>query len=442
MVSSAIIDPMFERLSIFLIVATLALGQTAFADWERGGQVGFHFSQYSLTDNEGLSNRSLNFHAQWKSNWKPASSWSWRSDLALQTFALSREVQRLVDWNAKSFFLQKRSTEFDLKFGYQTLKLDGPDFFNPADVVNPKSWIDPTEPQSLGSPALSISHEGELLSASLFFFPLQTEPQYPGELSLWWPRENRIPIERSDVELRIRPSVMYQFQGPVEVDRALSNNIALQIQHKSEAFEFQMIGFEGLANSPFLLVEAQGTAVSLGPPLVLNVDSQVQLRALYYRQQALAATWVLPLTESLLFKGGVQSLKPLGRDARVPGSSSSRVLGLEKNFELLGGPLSLILEWINETRSQQAQIGLLRSVFENTLGLAVRKSFSENTQLLVGILFDQTNRSSVVRTDVQRRVSDKISFGLKTQFLSAPSGSLLELYDRHDRGTIEIIYYF
>ncbi len=432
---------LFLSLLFFILPVSAKEG----ARWHSSGSFQAYYKQYSFNATDEAGNSAGGINGQWKADWKGLNHWRFKSDLDFQTDGISKAPSEKVRGNPRSFYIENKILEnkgdLTLRAGYQTIVPEGPDFLNPADVIHSKDWKDPTNTKTLGSAGISLSHEGVDWQWEAFFIPQQTTPKLPGDRSPWWPRGKRIPIESDDTEFQVPGDIKYQITDGEEINKPFSNNYALRIQRKGQAFEGQAVFYEGLSQDPNVLIDSSGTLVALAPKLILTMNSPVKLKPLYYRHQVLAGTFVWPF-ESWALKGGANQVKPMGDDPRLPGEVTTGVLGVEKNIETSKGMLTLILQHEVQRRQAKNQISFLKSIYENAWTFGFRIPWGEETQFIGGAVYDTVGKSSLCRLGASRRLNDSFSVELDAQLLQGPEETLLGLYDSYDSWRIGLTYHF
>jgi hypothetical protein len=411
----------------------------AWAEWKMGGSTGPYINAFQFSSRNNVPAQKAGIQLDLKLDKKFKSNWRLRSDTWIRTDFKSPDKVEQLQWNLKNLYLQKKGGGLTYRIGFQTLSIDGPDLMNPADVIHSKNWIDPSAPVTLGSAGISLSQESGDWNWELFYVPSQTRPVLPGEHSPWLPRENRLPIESADTELRIPNDVNYQYLSPTELDDATKHNVTAKIQYKSDSFESQLVYFNGLSQNPFLLTEINATLIAVSPKQILLVDSPVKLRPLYYRHEAVAGTFVLPF-ESWAIRGGFNWLKPRQNDNRVPSETSMAVVGIEKNIETSWGMVTGIVEHVRQRRLDENQISFLRSVMEDAWTVGLRIPWGDETSFLVGGIYDRVGRSSVYKGAITHRLSNSWSVEAGAQYLHGPTDTLLGIYRRYDSYHFKALY--
>jgi hypothetical protein len=425
----------------FKFLLLLFFATTVHASAKNSGSAQFYGKQFSFPSTDDYSSTSAGVDLQWKFDWTNKGKWKFRSDLDLKTDFLAKDANEKTQFNPQSFYLDWKPSSLRFRAGYQTIIPEGPDVLNPADVIHSKNWTDPMSASHLGSNGISISQEIEAWQWEAFWIPEQTKPLLPGEHSPWWPREKRLPIESEDSEVLLPAGIRYEIQDPVELNQALKNNFAFRIQRKSESLEAQLLYYQGLSQDPYLNTNLSANLISLSPKQVVLVNSPARLIPLYYRHQVVAGTFVIPF-ESWSIKGGANWVKPLGDDFRLPGETSTGVLGIEKNIETRKGLMTVIVQHEVQQRQIKNQMSFLRSLYEDAWSLGLRVPWGEEMQFLGGVIYDSVGKSSILRLGGSRRLSDAWTIEADATWLQGPVDTTLGLYDRYDRYGLGLTYHW
>lgn len=425
-------------MKLLLIILTVISSQMAIADWEVSGSAGAYLQDLKVPASTVTQSEKSGFELELNLENKLSSRWKFESDLFFRNDFVARDSVEEFQLIPRNFYFQRRQKNFTFKAGLQTLALDGPDLVNPADVIHSKNWIDPVSPLTMGSAGLSFAYEKGDWNWEAFYVPVQTAPVLPGEHSPWLPRENRLPIESEDTEMRIPNNVRYEYLGPTELNNARDHNVTLKIQRKTENLETQLLYYNGLATSPFLLTRITGTLISVNPD-VIAVDSPVKLKPLYYRHHAVAGTFNIPF-ESWALHGGFNWLSPEGSDSRIPRETSLFTAGFEKSFSTSSGFITLIADYVRQERQDENQISFLRSIFEEAVTVGIRIPYGEETQFFSGGLYDLAGESSVYRVGFTHRIGHGWTMEGSAQFLQGPDETLIGLYDSYDSYSLGFRY--
>lgn len=410
----------------------------ASADWKFSGSSGPYATALNAPDSEVAATTRSGIEADFRLDNKFSSIWSFKSDLYLRTDFVSKDSQEFFQFIPKSFYFQRKSSSWNMKFGFQTVAVDGPDIVNPADILQAKNWVDPTAPLTMSSAGVSLEKEWDEWNFHFFYVPRQTTHILPGERSAWLPREHRLPIESENTELRIPDDASYQYVGAKELNDALSNNFSMKIQNKIDWLETQILYYNGLSHSPYVTTQITGTLISLNPQ-VIQVNSAVKLRPIYYRHEALVGTFLLPF-ETWAMRGGINWLKPLGSDERIPGETKLMTLGIEKSFESSLGTITTLFDYVRQERQDENQISFLRSIMEKAITFGARVPLSEETTFYAGGLYDLVGSSTLLKASASHRLSNSWSMEGQVQFLEGPKDTLLGLYERHDSVQLRFQY--
>jgi hypothetical protein len=413
----------------------------AFGEWKFSGLAAPYINALSMPSTTVTPTQKSGFVTEIKFENKLNSNWRLRGDIFLRNDFLAKDAVERFQWNPRNLYLQRKFNSLTARVGYQIQALDGPDIVNPADVVNAKNWIDPTAPVTLGSAGLSLSQEIKSWTWEIFYIPRQTTPILPGAHSPWLPRKDRVPIESDNTVLKIPDNVQYKYLNSEELNHALSNNVSIKLQRKTEKLETQLLFYDGLAQIPFLLTQINATLIAQTPKQILLADSPVKLIPLYYRQQAAAATFVIPL-DTWVIRAGINWLKPYANGDKTPGETTTAVVGVEKNVETKIGLITGIFQYIRQQRQVKEQISFLRSIFEEAWTLGARIPWGEETQFFLGGLYDQVGKSSLYSFGATHRLSTSWSVELGAKYVEGPKETLLGLYSRYDSYQARFVYYW
>lgn len=414
----------------FLIPLLVLVSTNARSEWKFSGSTGPYVNALNIPSSTVTQSQKSGLEAELRLDNKFNSKWSFKSDLYFRSDFIARDAQEFFQFIPKNFYLQHKISSWTVRAGFQTVAVDGPDIINPADVLHAKNWVDPTSPLSMSSVGVSLEKDWEDWNFHFFYVPRQTSHLLPGEHSPWLPRENRLPIESEDTELRIPENVSYQYVGSKELNNSLDNNFSVKIQNKMDWLETQFLYYNGLSHSPYLTTQITGTLISLNPQ-VIQVDSPVKLRPIFYRHEAIAGTFLIPF-ESWAIKGGMNWLKPMGNDSRIPGETTLMTIGVEKSFETSMGTIITLLDYVRQRRQDENQISFLRSITEEAVTFGARIPYSEETTFFAGGLYDLVGSSTLLKGSVSHRLSNSWSVEGQVQVLEGPKDTMLGLYEKYD----------
>lgn len=421
-------------------IFTLVFLSPARGEWKFSGSAGPYINSLEIPSTTVAPSDKAGIYTEIKLDKKINSNWRFKSDTIIRTDFVARDAVEFFQWIPRNLYLQKKAKSLTFRVGFQTLAIDGPDVVNPAAIVHARNWIDPTSPLIMSSAGILMSQEISEWSWDFFYVPRQTPPVLPGEQSPWYPREKRLPIESEDLEIRIPDNVHYQYLSATELNDSLDHNVTAKIQRKSDKLETQLLYYNGLSQSPFLLTRVTGTLISVNPDVIL-VDSPVRLKPLYYRHQAVAGTFVVPF-ESWAIRGGMNWLKPLGTDPRIPRETTLIVGGFEKSFETPIGLVTGVVDYVRQKRQNDNQISFLRSVLEEAITYGARIPWGEETTFYAGGLYDLVGQSSLYNLSGNHRLSNSWSVEGGAQFIRGPEETLLGLYEKYDSYRLSFLYFW
>lgn len=429
--------------SFFLLgIAFFLSSAPAIAEFRYRGAVGPHYGRFAVPATSFYSNENLGADAEARLDFRPNPQWKFLVDLNIDYDGSTHDPSE--EWRARfrDLYLRNQSSALAISLGLQTLAAEGPDLFNPAEILHSKDWKNPLQPKLLPALGVSLNFEREAWTFDLFFIPEQTPPRLPGENSLWWPRATRIPIESDSLEFQIPNNTQYQMLAAQSTPGALRNNIYFRTQFKTNRFEGQWAFYEGFAPQPQVLTVASSSLIAGPPKQILLLDSPVGLSPFYYRHQVNALTATLPLKNWIL-RGAANWIDPIDKGDGVPTWKSERTLGLERSFATSHGLWTLLLQHQSISQGERGQeISFLRSLFEDSWTLGLRAPMTEAITLLTSLLYDHKGFSNLFMTELSYQITSSLVLRSAGFWLNGPPETLLGLYQDHDYWFTELKYYF
>ena len=420
------------KILVFLFITVFFAN--ALAQFKQSGSIGIQVQSYQYDLGNQFENEFYQFQISSRADYK-SRAFKLKSDFTFQNQTPDTILQ------IKNLYFEVPQGGFKTRWGYQTLQIDGPDFANPAKVMNAENWTDPTNPLTLASLGVSVSLEYVQWQFDFLYIPQQTSTVLPHQKSPWWPRQKRLLIESEDTELKIPDDIQYEIRKNEMIDDADLNNFVFVMKQKSESIETQLVLYDGLSTNPFILTELTASVISLNPTQILLLESPVILKPIGYRHFVTAGTFLIPF-DTWSLKGGLQFSKPKNSDERIPDSTQSATLGIEKNWDTSLGVTTHIFQLTHEPTAEKSQLSFLRSIFAKAVCYGVRIPLNDESDVLAAIIYDTIGKSSVHRSQFNFRMSESTSFSLAGQWLSGPKETLLNIYEDYDSYSAQITYHW
>lgn len=421
--------------SVFLFTGTIR------AETKVDATVGIQFKKLSIESSPTWSGESATMIIQPNLKSRFSSRHSLRMSPSFRIDSLTKEETEKyqLTWNDTYFDL--KSAKASLRFGFQNIVWEGTDFSNPLDLIMQKNLADPLEGSPLSSPGFGYLYETGPLQFDFYFIPEMIPSRLPGAKNPWWPRSKRLFLETEKYSLVVPKSLEYEISPAVEINHARSNNWGGRLQFKSETLDASIALFSGLSNAPYIDLDLlQTTLVSINPNVLL-VTSPVRLRPLYFRSQSVGALFVIPFKGNL-FKVGGNSIQPQQDHPSVPGSSTSQVLAWEKNFDLRRGPLTSIIQYHQSQTPQNGQLANFQSIFTRAATAGIRMPLSEDTNVVIGFIYDLIGYSSLSKAELTTRVTEGYEVGFGATNIHGSTETLLGIYDSYDSFMLRLTGYF
>ncbi|GIL17023.1 MAG: hypothetical protein BroJett040_07740 [Oligoflexia bacterium] len=428
------------KIGSLILLLLLISPTTGVADSQLDLQLGLQYYKLGIEKSSDWSNQSLplTIKADFKSKMSDLHRLKLSPQFRADPVTMESTERSQFTWNDSYYELNFSNSK--IRMGYQNVVWEGTDFSNPLDVMMQKNLTDPLDSTPISSPGISFLHEYQNMQFDFHFIPQMTPSHLPGSKNPWWPRKNGLHLETSEYILLVPQSVQYQVDSPHEINHARSNNWGGRIQVKTDLLDTSIVYFNGLSNSPYVLLDLNTTLVSLNP-LTLMMESPIHLRPLLYRTQSIGGLVTIPIKESLIRIAG-NAVIPQKDDPRVPGYSAAQVIGWEKTFDLKRGPLTALLQYHQNQSPQDGQLSFLQSIFTKALSAGIRQSINDETSLLLGHIHDLKGHSNLTRVELNRRLTDQLEMGIFALNLQGSSNTLLGIYESYDRYGIKLTAYY
>lgn len=263
----------------------LSMGQ-AWAD----GSVTFFHQQFLLPAADQVNENSTGIVLGFSDQYKWSAKQRLKTSLEGRFDPGNRSLSERTFFNPKEFYIEQRWQQRQvLQIGFNTFNWGGGDFFKPTDVLNPRQYFDPLNPQKMG--VFALAYKQPLLSGSLdlVFIPWQAKPLLPGENSRWLPRDS-LQVQGSDGASTLLPpekSLLYNYGSAHEFNRAQQNNFGIRWSTSLDSFDLAVMGFEGAGAVPVLTPVVSGTPVSFDPLIVVSAEREIGFEISYYRRRLL-----------------------------------------------------------------------------------------------------------------------------------------------------------
>ncbi len=380
-------------------------------------------------------------------------------DLGVKSTVKSKSLVFVVDGEARSqtqsqipqnqFFAQAKEASIALKMYPITLKAGMNtynwgifDIYSPMDVISTQAYFDLLQSKKLSSPVVDVKFEGQSWSLQGLFIPSQTPHILPPEDSRWLPRKVLLDSSVEGLKLRLPDQFEYQYLADRRFDGAFTNNYGFRFSRRFTSADIHLSFFDGVATTPQFEIEASGQ-LSPTESNTLLIDSDVSLRALFYRVQT-SGIQISYILGSYVFKLESTYSHSYGDALLYQKWSTQNAFGLERTITLFGYSSNLIFQGYYG-KSDDIKGNLLSSsarLFDESLALALRIGFSTSSSLTFGSLYDLESKSGMVRMNYSFKLLSSLAAEFNIESIFGDEDSLLGSYKANSRARFKLVQRF
>ncbi len=338
-------------------------------------------------------------------------------------------------WEFDSYPLRTR-------LGYNTFSWGIMDGYSPLEFGQSRVYFDPLNSEPLGSPSLEIKYNRDFFTFEGVYLPRQDLSQLPATDSRWLPRSLLVDTSTNGFDLRLPGQFNYYYLGDIELNQARANNFGLRLSARLSDFDFSVVHFDGVSPMPQFNIYASGSLDSQLPNTI-NVNSDVGLEPIYYRQRV-SGGQVVWNPSSFILRLESAYTHVVSSSPNIPLWSLQSALGLEKSFTV-GARTLTVLTQLYYGDSDLAKDNLISSstrIFDRSGALGLRYSLSSITSILGGLVYDFSSDSYFVSASVDTKVLDTIGLSVRGESIQGADGTLLGSYNGNDRVSVAATYYW
>ncbi len=380
-------------------------------------------------ENDGLllSENNINFSKNWSLKLSP---------LLAGTYG-SAEKKSRVELDAKEARLTYAGSKLTADFGFLNTKKVGPDLMDPLDYFQPRDWQNPLAARKLSVAGLQIEYEPlKNLALTVAYVPENRISKLPRQTSLWYPRENKLPLSTDDTKAILPENAEYQItSSTAEKKSDAKNNYLIKLKYSISDFDFYLQVSESLAVVPIITPTLTGTLVSINPTEIV-LQNPIQLDIVWKKNKNYGAGLVQSFSNYGLIGKFFYNYNLTPDDENQQG-----VFAIEKQFQ----DLILVYEFSRaEKKLQTASTALTatNSIFSNTHALAARWSYNDNLKLKFGAFLDANTQGAVALANIEYHFTDNLYAELQRTELTGQKNSLIGLFQNNDMTSFKITALF
>jgi hypothetical protein len=334
------------------------------------------------------------------------------------------------------------------QLGMNTFTWGVTDGYNPLDVVSAARYEDPLFPDKLGAPSLAVHVEapGGVVSLDGIYIPRQRQSILPGNNSRWLPREQ---FQSQSVNyggqlstIVLPPGVDFDYTQDQVLSNALDSNFGFKAEAHLPSLDLSAVFFDGAAPLPVTDVGLSGTVVEVSPMTVIDADSLVRIRPVYYRQIVSGGSFVYALGEFII-RGEAAFTRVVSKRSDLPSLANEYVGEIEHTFPIGdSGSLTAFLEgsYAQHSESVDPSLASLSRVFDRAV--AVGAHYSPNSTLTASVfaLDDTEFYSQLMRFELSDALTDALHVTGTGEILVGPDGSPVGTYRYNSRAILALKY--
>ncbi len=376
-------------------------------------------------ENDGLFLSENNFYF--------SKNWSLKLSPQLLATYGSAEKKSRAELDAKEARLTYAGSKLTVDFGFLNIKKIGPDLIDPLDYFQPRDWQNPLAARKLSVAGLQIEFEPlKNLTLTAIYVPENRISKLPRQTSLWYPRENKLPLSTDDTKATLPENPEYQItSNSLEKKSDAKNNYLIKLKYSLQDFDFYLQASESLAVVPIITPTLTGTLISLNP-IEIVLQNPIQLDVVWKKNKNYGAGFVQSFSNYGLIAKLFYNYNITPDDENQQGA-----FAIEKQLQ----DLILIYEFSRSEKKLQAVSTTLtstNSIFSNAHALAARLSYSENLKFKLGVFLEANTQGVVAIANIEYHLTDNLFAELQRTELSGQKNSLIGLFQNNDVTSFKI----
>lgn len=439
---------------IAFLLTLIVTGSAAYAGLEKQGKLSaFASTMPGQTDRNASGTR-----AGGEFNLDLNYSFNDRLKLRLQPWlkgdGLNKSPEEKYQFDVLELNLSWKKNSTQVKLGLSSLSWEGPDFLNPMDLTNAKSYRDPLNLYTRSSPHISLSTQKGNWGIDAVYIPWRSPDLLPGNNSIWLPRYLALPTENEDTKLLIPDQVQYDIRTYQIIDDSLRHNGALRLRYQGDLWDFSMAAAEE-TGSPLLHPIANAT-ILVAPAKVLQLQNPIIIQPVYYKQRTAAfafskawETWILrlsakhsqPISNSQRLSV-VTETGPKSISITVPSWSQFGVIELEKHFSVFDQDLTVIAEYAQNKKPESSGVSSFSDALQNVYLIGFRFPFKETWTSNGAFFQDYKTKANYVHAGISKSWNDHWSSDIAADLFAGGDDSLLGVYGKNDQFSLKTNFAF
>ncbi len=370
--------------------------------------------------------------ARWR--YEPLSTLRLRVDGEWIYESLNQEVA----FGGQEFRLESGQDRHFFSAGLISAKFGGAGVLNPWSQINAKDRHQPQQTLILPSPGIQYEMRGLTSLVSVTLWPWRWPDRLPGPLSLWWPRQEALPLKIDDPLVLLSKNPEYHVARAQDADTGLRNNVALQWKKEILSSDFALFYFEGHLGAPSLVPTLNGQIIAVDPRTVLQLDDRVNIQPIYTRQRAIGYHWQKELFE-MIFQHHLLA----AQNVEKPELRTTQVhLSTEKYLNSKAFSGLVFIEYAKIWESQSSELRNLIDIFSDTTLLGARWNWTDESNFTLGYLHHFPSRGNLLQAQMDTRWTSTWSSTFQILGLFGPAESLSGIYSGNSYAQLQLTMSF
>lgn len=337
----------------------------------------------------------------------------------------------------REFYLAEDIGNFYVRAGYFTLVYEGTDGVNPMDIASMKYWGDPLNAITKASAGIHTGYTSNSFEFEAAYIPEQVPSSLPGETSPWYPRRSRFPLRSEDIELRLPDRVDYKVLNRDALNHAFRHNYTARMQFRTDRGDAALAYYEGVADFPLIVPTLDVVPIQLSPKQIYLLLNPVQLTPRYYERRTVSGLVTVP-TGPWIFRVASRYDQPLFEAKKYTGWSNESVFGIERSVNISDDVVTFLLQGSFVKTPSSASLISVQDIYDRAVLFGMRWPINDYWTTQLSGLRSGKDQSQFYSGQITRTFSSGWSAKLLLEILEGPPQSVLGIFDKNDRATLEV----
>ncbi len=323
---------------------------------------------------------------------------------------------------------------FSIKTGSYYLKKEGPDIFDPLDVIMPKNFMNPIKPTKQAIFGVKFEKEWtSFLTTEANYIFKNKLPVLPKTNSPWYPRENKFPTTSDSYNATLPEQVNYSIiENQTANPHDLNDNWLFKIKMNLTSTDLILQYAEAVSSQPDITPTLKGSLISTDPIYTIELENPVELIINWHKVKNYGFGITQQFTQI-----GLLAKVFTNYEVGLAQQKASTAIALEKQIS----SNVVVLEYSHQSITQDsatrsAKAATFANIFENTLALGFRWATTDASSLLIGSMYDLKMNAYLLNIKPKISWHEKYYSEFSLILLGGKPNSLLWFYDQNDSASL------